>query len=95
MALSSPTGNDVVESHEQWHYQGGIGRGAILLPRQLGYGVMSLPSHTGDVAAEVTWLWHVVSTESCCMTGVGIYDRSHDVRPESGYTYIISMYNGQ
>jgi hypothetical protein len=55
---------------------------------------MSLPSHVGDVAVEATWPWHDVAAESCYATGVGIYDRSHDVQPESGCTCIISMYNG-
>jgi hypothetical protein len=64
------------------------------LLRRLGRGVMSLPSHAGDVAAVATWPWHDVVVESCCATKVRIYDRYHDVRPELGCTYIISMYNG-
>jgi hypothetical protein len=32
-------------------------------------------SHT----TEVTWSWHDVATESCCVIGVGIDERSHDV----------------
>jgi hypothetical protein len=55
---------------------------------------MSLLSHAGDVAAEATWPWRDVDAESCCATDVRIYDWSHDVRPESGCTCIISMYNG-
>jgi hypothetical protein len=66
----------------------------MLLPRRLGHGAMSLLSHAGDVAAEATWPWRDVDAESCCATDVRIYDWSHDVRPESGCTCIISMYNG-
>jgi hypothetical protein len=39
-------------------------------------------------------LWCDVVAESCCAIEVGIYDRIHDVRPESGCTCIISMHNG-
>jgi hypothetical protein len=35
------------------------------LLRQLGCGVMLLPSHAGDVAAEATWPWSDVDVESC------------------------------
>jgi hypothetical protein len=37
----------------------------MTLPRQLGRGAMSLPSHAGDDVAEATWPRRVVSTESC------------------------------
>jgi hypothetical protein len=63
------------------------------LLRRLGRDAMALPSHAGVVAADVTWPWHNVSVESCCAIGVRIYDRSHDVRPKPGCTYIISIYN--
>jgi hypothetical protein len=66
---------------------------AMSLLRRLGRGAILLPSHAGDVAAEVTCSQCDVSTESCCMTGVRIYDRSYDVRSKSGCTNIISMYN--
>jgi hypothetical protein len=35
------------------------------LPRQLGCGVILLPSHASDVAAEATWSWSDVDVESC------------------------------
>jgi hypothetical protein len=63
------------------------------LSRRLGHGAMSMLSHAGDVAVETTWPWCDVAAESCCATVVGIYDRSRDVRLESGCTCIISMYN--
>jgi hypothetical protein len=47
-----------------------------------------------DVATVMIWSWCDVTVKPCCATGVRIYDRSYDVRPESGCTYIISMYNG-
>jgi hypothetical protein len=64
------------------------------LPRQLGHGVMSLPSHADDVAIETTWSRRDVVVESYCAIKVRIYDRSCDVRSELGCTCIISMYNG-
>jgi hypothetical protein len=64
------------------------------LSRRLGRGAMLLPSHAGDVAAKTTWPWRDVFAESCYVIGVEIYDRSRDVRLESGCTCIISMYNG-
>jgi hypothetical protein len=33
-----------------------VGRSAMSLPRQLHRGMMSLPSHAGDFAADGTWL---------------------------------------
>jgi hypothetical protein len=66
----------------------------MLLSRRLSHGAMPLPTHAGDVAAEATWPWRDVTAESCCVTGVGIYDQSHDMQLDSGCAYIISMYNG-
>jgi hypothetical protein len=47
-----------------------------------------------DIVAEATWPWRKVAAESCCMTGVRIYDRSGDVRLALGCTCIIGLYNG-
>jgi hypothetical protein len=38
---------------------------AMMLSRQLGCDTMSLSSHTGNDAAEATWLRRDVSIESC------------------------------
>jgi hypothetical protein len=72
--MPSHAGDDVVESHWQWHCQ-------VLLLMTLLRQCWSWH----DVAAEATWLWHDVaaeatrpwrdiSTKSCYATGVGIYD---------------------
>jgi hypothetical protein len=92
--ITSHASDDAVESHWQWHYH-------VLLLMTL----LRQRWSWHDVAAEATWLWRDVaaeatrpwrdiSTKSCYATGVGIYDQSHDMRLESGCTYIISMYNG-
>jgi hypothetical protein len=81
--LLSPAGDSATESCWWRRCWGDVGRGA-----------MSLSSHADDVATEATGPWHDVSVESCCAIGVRIYDRSHDVWPQSGCTHIISMYYG-
>jgi hypothetical protein len=37
----------------------------MVLPRQLGHGVMSVLSHAGNDATEVTWLGCDVGAKSC------------------------------
>jgi hypothetical protein len=37
----------------------------MALPRQLGRGTMSVPSHAGDQAAEATWPRRDVDVKSC------------------------------
>jgi hypothetical protein len=37
---------------------------AMVLPRRLGHGAMSVSSHTGDRAIEVTWLRHDVGVDT-------------------------------
>jgi hypothetical protein len=93
-ALSSHAGDGIAESCWRPRCRGDVGHDAMSLLRQLGRDAMSLPSHADDVAAEASWPWHDVSAESCCATEVEIYDQSRDVRPQSGCTSIISMYNG-
>jgi hypothetical protein len=92
MVLLSPADDSATESCWWWCCRDDVGHDAMSM--RLGCGTMSLPSHSSDDAAETTWSWCDVSNESCCATGVGIFDRSCDVRPELGYTYIISIYNG-
>jgi hypothetical protein len=59
---------------------------------------MSLPSHVVDGIAEATWSRRGrsrdVRPESGSMTGAMMCDCSRDLRPKSGYTYIICVYNG-
>jgi hypothetical protein len=38
---------------------------AMVLPRRLGHSAMSMSSHAGNDAAEVTWLRHDVDAKSC------------------------------
>jgi hypothetical protein len=64
-ALLSPSGYGVAKSCWRWRCRGDVGRAAMSLPRQLGCGVMSLLSHVGDVAAEVTGPWHDVFAMMC------------------------------
>jgi hypothetical protein len=37
-------------------------------------------SHASNVATVATWPWRDVAAESCCVTGVRIYNWSRDVR---------------
>jgi hypothetical protein len=63
-ALPSHADDDDAESCWRQCCQGYFGHGAMSLPRQLGYVTMLLTSHADDVAAEPTWPWHDISTES-------------------------------
>jgi hypothetical protein len=72
MSLMSHASDGIGESCWQWHCRGNLAVTrcqwqvmlAMTLARQLGRGVMSLPSHAGDDAIEANWLCRDVSAES-------------------------------